>query len=539
MQRTQDNFERSDREILSPRRLDPCRFSEFTKSSYIPETVKEKPLRQQSRDKAKNPPRQYNGYQKIVKETDVTIVESSIYVEEENTRNSQQRNASDDSFEPLRKNKNVHDRHLSLEEEEWERKHLSPKRLDETRWLNFVNEDKGDVRTTSSAQPGIYIQEERSRVKDLSADVRSSPKSERLIEINVERSPALRKLIKQDEISEEPVRKVTTRASVQSSPSWNDADEVVIINRNQSPKKAGDVYILESKNDNISSERVRPRSLKYKEKVNFLDENSNSLSKSNPTSPTRIKHTVIIEDDEQTINHDDSYLNRKRVGKVNLGLWEQNASSQSHTNNPNLSVNASPTFENRSKPRSPSNKQSSFTVNGDNSSQRDLDHMNKQSMTERSPQEDSAYTSQRSLNKSMSEDELAWEKRFSKTYERKISVEEPKQRKISDQRIPRLNDVDEKNHVNFGTISLDEDEVRRVRKHKTDVRTKDNYSNEDSYIALKSSSKHGQSFNPSKSSPNARYSVGDISQLTEEELSWEEKTSRPGRLDLSKFSQFI
>ena len=74
----------------------------------------------------------------------------------------------------------------------------------------------------------------------------------------------------------------------------------------------------------------------------------------------------------------------------------------------------------------------------------------------------------------MSEDELAWEKRFSKTYEREISVEEPKQQKVSDQRVPRLNDVDE-NHVNFGIISLDEEEVRRVREHKTDVGTRKNY----------------------------------------------------------------
>jgi hypothetical protein len=43
---------------------------------------------------------------------------------------------------------------------------------------------------------------------------------QRLNEIHVERSPALKKLMKQDEISEEPVRRVTTRASVQSSP-WD------------------------------------------------------------------------------------------------------------------------------------------------------------------------------------------------------------------------------------------------------------------------------------------------------------------------------
>ena len=45
-------------------------------------------------------------------------------------------------------------------------------------------------------------------------------------------------------------------------------DEVVIINRNQSPKKAGDVYLLESKNESNSPERVVSPSFKYKGKVN-------------------------------------------------------------------------------------------------------------------------------------------------------------------------------------------------------------------------------------------------------------------------------
>jgi hypothetical protein len=81
----------------------------------------------------------------------------------------------------------------------------------------------------------------------------------------------------------------------------------------------------------------------------------------------------------------------------------------------------------------------------------------------------------------MSEDELAWEKRFNKTYERKISVEEPKeeikQRKVSDQKIPRLSDgnVENENYFNFGKISLDEDEVRRVRENKTNIGNKTNY----------------------------------------------------------------
>ena len=70
----------------------------------------------------------------------------------------------------------------------------------------------------------------------------------------------------------------------------------------------------------------------------------------------------------------------------------------------------------------------------------------------------------------MSEDELAWEKRFSKSYERKISVETPEeqliQRKLSEQRIPRLKDsnIDKNdNYFTFGKISLDEEEVLRVR----------------------------------------------------------------------------
>jgi hypothetical protein len=78
----------------------------------------------------------------------------------------------------------------------------------------------------------------------------------------------------------------------------------------------------------------------------------------------------------------------------------------------------------------------------------------------------------------MSEDELAWEKRFSKTYERKISAEpeeEITQRKVSDQRTPRLSDgnVDEnENYFNLGKISLDDDEVRRVRENKANVGNK-------------------------------------------------------------------
>lgn len=79
----------------------------------------------------------------------------------------------------------------------------------------------------------------------------------------------------------------------------------------------------------------------------------------------------------------------------------------------------------------------------------------------------------------MSEDELAWEKRYSKPYEREISIEDTKkeiiQRKVSEQRLPRLDDgnLDENhNYFNFGKISLDEDEVRRVRENKTNIGNK-------------------------------------------------------------------
>lgn len=34
--------------------------------------------------------------------------------------------------------------HLSVEEEEWERKHLNPNRLDESKWINFLNENSKD-----------------------------------------------------------------------------------------------------------------------------------------------------------------------------------------------------------------------------------------------------------------------------------------------------------------------------------------------------------------------------------------------------------
>lgn len=37
---------------------------------------------------------------------------------------------------------------------------------------------------------------------------------------------------------------------------------------------------------------------------------------------------VVIKDEQRTKKNDDEYLNRKRVGKVDLNVWEQNASSQ-------------------------------------------------------------------------------------------------------------------------------------------------------------------------------------------------------------------
>ena len=80
----------------------------------------------------------------------------------------------------------------------------------------------------------------------------------------------------------------------------------------------------------------------------------------------------------------------------------------------------------------------------------------------------------------MSEDELAWEKRYSKTYEIEIPADDPEketvtQRKVSDQRLPRLDDdnLDENhNYFNFGKISLDEEEVRRVRGNKSNIENK-------------------------------------------------------------------
>jgi hypothetical protein len=61
-----------------------------------------------------------------------------------------------------------------------------------------------------------------------------------------------------------------------------------------------------------------------------------------------MQHTIVIEDNQRTTNDDDDddYLKRKRVGKVNLSLWEQNATSQSY-NNSSSATDMSP-HENRS-----------------------------------------------------------------------------------------------------------------------------------------------------------------------------------------------
>ena len=63
--------------------------------------------------------------------------------------------------------------------------------------------------------------------------------------------------------------------------------------------------------------------------LQFSDENGISPNRLTQTTPTRIQHTVIIEDDQRTTSDNDDYLNRKCVGKINLGPWEQNTSSQS------------------------------------------------------------------------------------------------------------------------------------------------------------------------------------------------------------------
>ena len=108
-QENQENLERDDKEVLSPRRLHPGRFSQLTKSSYIPEAaVKEGPSRQQSRDGKIKSSYQYNGIDKFEKENSFRSVESSNYVSNERTRNGEEKyHTSYDPLEPLRKNRNV------------------------------------------------------------------------------------------------------------------------------------------------------------------------------------------------------------------------------------------------------------------------------------------------------------------------------------------------------------------------------------------------------------------------------------------------
>lgn len=70
----------------------------------------------------------------------------------------------------------------------------------------------------------------------------------------------------------------------------------------------------------------------------------------------------------------------------------------------------------------------------------------------------------------MSKEELAWEKRYSKSYEtnsfEESDEEQGTQNKASEPTTPRLvdDDVNEnENQLNLGKIVLDEDEMRRVR----------------------------------------------------------------------------
>lgn len=105
-----ENFDRGDKEILSPKRLDPDRFSEFTKSSYIPEPAKEVLSWQLPQDRTTNSSQQYNGIEKFDRQKDIKIVESSNYIPEERRKNKQAKNLSYDPLEPLRKNRNFHDR---------------------------------------------------------------------------------------------------------------------------------------------------------------------------------------------------------------------------------------------------------------------------------------------------------------------------------------------------------------------------------------------------------------------------------------------
>lgn len=53
---------------------------------------------------------EHNGIEKNARQNDVRILESSNYVSDERTRNTQQTNVSYDPLEPLRKNRNVRDR---------------------------------------------------------------------------------------------------------------------------------------------------------------------------------------------------------------------------------------------------------------------------------------------------------------------------------------------------------------------------------------------------------------------------------------------
>ena len=66
----------------------------------------------------------------------------------------------------------------------------------------------------------------------------------------------------------------------------------------------------------------------------------------------------------------------------------------------------------------------------------------------------------------MSQDELAWENRYSKSYEKNSSEDSDDddeiQRTDFENKSPRLTDENE-NHLDLGKIVLDEEDVRRVR----------------------------------------------------------------------------
>lgn len=148
-QDNQENFGPDDKGVLSPRRLHPERFSQFTKSSYIPEpAIRETSLKQQSRDGMMKSSYQYNGIDKYEKENNIRSVESSNYVSKEQARNEEENNhVSYDPLEPLRKNRNperVSIRHIPrfLHVVAWYRYNGS--RIMFSSFVNISLEEEGD-----------------------------------------------------------------------------------------------------------------------------------------------------------------------------------------------------------------------------------------------------------------------------------------------------------------------------------------------------------------------------------------------------------